>query len=188
MLTAGMLLLLVMSVISANRMINDNTSAQFQSEALVSSATIANDLLLEIMNKRFDGLPDSTKLVKGQCTTSDFSPYDSLFTQNEWGPSATERGLFVTPDTLYNGKYRSIAAFNDIDDYDGYQRTVNYGNITGFIVKVKVYYVTSTTPDVFSKTRTNFKRIDVTVEHPLYLSPEPPDYTPKAKYSALASY
>ncbi len=176
-----MLLLLVMSVISANRMINDNTSAQFQSEALVSSATIANDLLLEIMGKRFDGLPDSTRLVTGKVTaTTELSPYDSLQILPEWGPSAAERGLLVSPDTLYNGKYRSYVALNDVDDYDGYQRTVNYGSINGFIVKVKVYYVNASSPDTRTLTRTYFKKIEVSVEHPLYL--------PTVTYTALASY
>ncbi len=176
-----MLLLLVMSVISANRMINENTGAQFESEALASSASIANDILLEIMGKRFDGLPDSTRLVKGSCASTEFSPYDSLFVQNEWGPSATERGALVSPDTLRSDStYRSMTVLNDVDDYDGYQRKVNFGNITGFIVKVKVYYVSSTAPDVFTKTKSFFKKIEVSVEHPLYL--------PKVTYTALASY
>jgi hypothetical protein len=189
MLTAGMLLLLVMSVISANRMVNENTAAQFQAEALTSSASIANDILLEITSKRFDGKPDSAKLVSGTVATKDFSPYDSLLIQDEWGPSASERGALVQPDTLRtDSTYKSLMALNDLDDYDGYQRTVNFGNISGFVVKVKVYYVTAAAPDTRTLTRTNFKRIEVTVEHPLYLTPEPPDYKPKAMYYALISY
>jgi hypothetical protein len=187
MLTAGMLMLLVMSVISANRMINENTGAQFEAEALASSASIANDMLLEIMSKRFDGKPDSATLVAGTLSTTSFSPYDSTRVLAEWGPSASEKDSLVQPDRIgSDSTYTSMMkpgirpGLNDVDDYDGYQRTVNFGNITGFIVKVKVYYVTATSPDVFSLLRTNFKKIEVSVEHPLYL--------PKVTYTALASY
>jgi hypothetical protein len=199
MLTAGMLMLLVMSVISANRMIIDNTAAQFQSEALVSSATIANDLLLEIMNKRFDGKPDSTRLVNGLCAISEFSPYDSTHVQVEWGPAKAEKDSIqywpdrqITEPTDTVPHFLSKKWFNDIDDYDGYQRTVDYGNIKGFIVNVKVYYVTATSPDIRTLSRTNFKKVEVTVSHPQYLTVE---VTPEgiiirntAVYSALASY
>jgi hypothetical protein len=182
MLTAGMLLLLVMSVISANRMINENTGAQFEAEALTSSASIANDLLLEIMSKKFDGRStiDPVAYVNGTLGTSSFSLYDSLFVLDEWGPSAAERGALVVPDTLAADTTYSSKALNDVDDYDGYQRKVDFGNITGFVVKVKVYYVTSTAPDTRTLSRSNFKKIEVSVEHPLYL--------PKVTYTSLASY
>ncbi len=48
-ITLGMFILLIMSVISANRMITDNSQSQLQMQAIVSTASIANDLLLEIM-------------------------------------------------------------------------------------------------------------------------------------------
>ena len=171
-----MLMLLIMSVISANRMINENTTAQLQAEALVSSATIANDMLLEIMSKKFDAYSDTL----GYQATSAFSPYDT--TKNEWGPSLAERGIITyQADTSYNGRtYKSIKGLNDMDDYDGYQRIVNFGNISGFIVKVKVYYVNAGTPDVLTTSKTYFKKIEVTVEQPLYLS--------KVTYTGLASY
>ena len=46
MITLGMFILLIMSVISANRMINENLQAQLETQAMATSATLANDLHL----------------------------------------------------------------------------------------------------------------------------------------------
>jgi hypothetical protein len=190
MITIGMLLLLIMSVISANRMINDNTTAQFQAQALASSATIANDLLLEIMNKHFDGKPYEPynaiavgKDTTGGLVTTDFTDTTSL------GPSTTEAAACPLPDSSYVGSYKSITAYNDVDDYNGYRRIVNFNGINGFVVNVVVYYVTSSAPDNKTGSKTTFKKIQVTVSHPLYLIYDStPGANNAAVYTAIASY
>jgi hypothetical protein len=181
MLTAGMLMLLIMTVVSANRMINENATAQLQAQALASSATIANDLLLEILSKKFDGLSDSL----GYQATSDFSPYLG----SHWGPTATETAACPLPDSSYLGNFKSIAAYNDVDDYDGYKRIVSHNGISGFVDSVVVYYVNPGTPDTKTTSRTNFKRIEVTVMQPLYLTKDTlSKWYNAAVYTALASY
>ena len=183
MLTAGMLILLIMTVVSANRMIGENTQAQFQAQALLSSASLANDLLLEIMGKAFDGLSDSL----GYQATSAFSPYLG----SHWGPTPTETAACPLPDSSDTGAFKSTAAYNDVDDYDGYSRTAVANGISGFHLNVVVYYVNPGTPDTKTTSRTFFKRITVTVSHPKYMRVE---VTPQgtirttAVYSALASY
>ena len=189
MLTAGMLMLLIMTVLSANRMINENTAAQFQTEALATSASLANDLLLEIMGKKFDGLSDSL----GSQATSAFSPYLG----SHWGPTPTETAACSLPDSSDTGAFNSMAAYNDVDDYDGYSRTARVtGGMFGsngirFHLTVVVYYVSPGTPDTKTTGPTFFKRITVTVQQDQYLRDEVmPEGTVRnrAVYSALASY
>lgn len=181
MLTAGMLLLLIMSVISANRMINDNITAQLQAQALASSATIANDLLLEILSKKFDANSDTL----GSQSTTSFSVYNGA----GWGPSDAEKAACPRPDSSYIGAYKSITAYNDVDDYDGYKRIVTHNGISGFMDSVVVYYVNIASPDVKNANRTFFKKIEVTVLQPLYLTRDTlSKWYNAAVYTALASY
>lgn len=175
MITLGMFILLVMSVISANRMLLDNTQATLEAEAYAASATIANDLLQEALSKRFDYFSD----YSGYQVPTDFSPPDP--TKVEWGPSATEKtAVGTSPDSSYKGAFKSITAFNDLDDYNGYTRMVTANSISGFVVTVKVYYVNSSAPKVAVSYQTFYKVIEVTVQHPQYLS--------AVKYTGMMSY
>jgi hypothetical protein len=183
MLTAGMLMLLIMSVISANRMISENTLAEFQTQALATSASLANDLLLEIMSKKYDAFSDT---LGGQASSS-----FSVYLGTGWGPKATERSNCPLPDSSDVGAFNSIAAYNDVDDYDGYSRTaLAKGGIFGtngirFHLTVVVYYVNAATPDTKTTGPTFFKRIAVTVQQDQYLNA---DLSNIAVYAALASY
>jgi hypothetical protein len=186
-ITLGMFILLIMSVISANRMITENSQSQLQMQAIGSSASIANDLLLEIMNKPFDqNVANTTTTPWTEDATGDklssvlTAPTDTL---GKWGCVA--RHLLTLPDSSFTGQYKSITLLKDIDDYDGYQRIVTYNGINGFVVNVKVYYVSATTPDVKRTTRSFYKKIEVTVSHPQYMTTAVDSV---AIYSALASY
>ena len=87
-ITLGMLSLLLLSVVSANRMIMDINQATLEAEAMTASSTIANDLLDEILAKRFDEWSDST----GTQPKSAFSnPLGG--SPAEWGPGGrSEKG------------------------------------------------------------------------------------------------
>jgi hypothetical protein len=187
MITMGMFVLLVMSVISANRMLVDNAETGLQTEALTESATIANDLFQEAQGKKFDDFADST----GTQLAPAFSPPTAG--ANEWGPSNSERSAVGTlPDSSYTGNYRSIAAYDDVDDYNGYTRIVNADTsngirIGGYLVTVRVMYVDPNQPaDPVTKDlvvvnyQTFMKRIEVDVEHPLYLT--------KITYKSVMAY
>jgi hypothetical protein len=175
MITLGMFILLIMSVISANRMINENLQAQLQTQAMATSATLANDLLLEILKTRFDASSDTL----GSQSTTAFTDAGSL------GPNATEVANCPQPDSSYTGAFRSIAAYSDVDDYHGYRRIVTANGITGFKLDVVVYYVASGTPDTKTTSSTFFKRVQVTVTHDQFLTTALKNVP---VYTAVASY
>ena len=155
MITSGMFVLLVMSVISANRMLVENTELTLQAEAMELSSTIAEDLIAEASFKKFDvTVPDGDM---GFMYPWDFGTC---------GPSPTERSLVPLPDTE---PFKSLSTFNDFDDYDGYRRIVNAGGISGFVVNSYVYYVDEYNPDLPSYWQTYYKKMEVRVSHPQYI-------------------
>ena len=187
MLTLGMFLLLIMTVISADRMLMENSSAQLQTQAWSGSAPIASSLLEEIMGKPFDQnvVVDTTKAswrqdTTGTKVTSATGTYPNCLTvsgdANRWGV----RRLITLPDSSYNGNFHSIVGLKDIDDYDGYVRIIPFSSTSNFIVNVKVYYVSPTAPDVFTTTRQFLKKVEMSIQ----LSPD----TSKVIYSALGTY
>jgi hypothetical protein len=184
MITMGMFVLLVMSVISANRMLMQNAETGLQTEAMTESATIANDIFSEAQGKQFDHLVDTLTYPNGNQPQGTFTAPGG----SDWGP----KSAFPLPDSSYNGQYKSITspAYNDVDDYNGYSRivsadTLNGIRIGGYVVTVRVYYVLPTDPDVAVLYTTYFKKIEVDVQHHPYL-----DFLPNGKltYSSLMSY
>jgi hypothetical protein len=178
MITAGMLVLLTMSVISANRLLMEVNEATYEAEALTASATIASDLLDEILSKKFDKNANSD----GNQNPTEFS--DPLGgPPGEWGPEGPKERDKVRPlpDTSSTGDFKSDKYFDDVDDYIGYSRLVTMNSISGFLATVNVYYVDSSAPDVPLTVQSAYKKIVVTVTHPVYMP------TPQV-YTALASY
>ena len=188
MITMGMFVLLVMSVISANRMLVQNTETGLQTEALTESATIANDIFQEIQSKKFDAFVDTSRTNQSAVEFS--RPLEG---EVGWGPSNAERILAGSmPDNNGSGEYRSNNAYDDADDYNGYTRnveadSVNGIRIGGFLVTVRVMYVDpNLTPDPETKDliavnyQTFLKRIEVDIEHPQYLS--------KITYKSVMAY
>jgi hypothetical protein len=176
MITMGMFILLVMSVISANRMLMQNTETALQTEALTESATMANDFFAEAQSKKFDKNDDGS----GTQAQGMFSAPGST----GWGPLNS----FALPDTsCYAHPARSAAsvAYNSVECYNGYTRyvdadTLNGIRIGGFRLTARVFYIDPANPDVSVSHQTYFKRIEVDIEHPQYLS--------KITYSSLMSY
>jgi len=190
MITMGMFVLLVMSVISANRMLVQNAETGLQTEALTESATIAGDFFQEAQSRKFDELVDTARTDQ---VPADFSsPSGGSPSNSEWGPSNAERAAAGSmPDNTGSGHYRSINAYDDVDDYNGYTRivdadTTNGIRIGGFVVTVRVMYVDPNltdpdTKDLLAVTYQTFmKRIEVDIEHAQYL--------PKITYKSVISY
>jgi hypothetical protein len=176
MITMGMFILLVMSVISANRMLIQNTETSLQTEALTESATLASDLFSEAQGKKFDANDDgSGTQPQGMFT----SPGGA-----GWGPVSA----FPLPDSSYYGHVpQSIgsSSYTALEAYNGYTRyvdadTTNGIRIGGFRLTVRVFYVDPSNTDVPVNHQTYFKKIEIDVEHPQYL--------PKLSYSSLMSY
>ena len=175
MITMGMFVLLIMSVISANRMLVENAESGFETIALSESAIIANDLFQEAQGKLFDHLIDVVTYPDGDQPPSLFSsPTGGSPSTSEWGPSNAERtAVGSLPDSSYLGKYRSIDAYDDVDDYNGYTRIVNADTsngvrLVGFKVTVRVFYVNPPDLDVEVNSQTIVKRIEVNVTNKKY--------------------
>lgn len=191
-ITLGMFILLIMSVISANRMLMENSQAQLQTEALASSAVIASSLFREIMAKPFDQnvvidttlttwRQDTMGTKLGSTTALLLNPDTTLLSTyggSKWGV----RNLITLPDSSYTGNYNSITRLKDIDDYDGYIRIQDYGNITNDTLSARVYYVDFAAPDDTTKKtkRSLFKSVRITVKQSRY--------NLKAVYSSMATY
>jgi hypothetical protein len=164
MLTSAFLVLLTIAVMNANKMIVDRDFNYYEQEALKHAGVLANNLLDEIVRKKYAGEAD----------TSGVYQLRTAFT-SALGPGATAAN-YVNPDGAADTfPFKSVRGdtpdyFDDIDDYKGYVRSADAGNITGFILTVNVLYVNPLSPNITVSTQQYLKRIDVTVSHPTYLN------------------
>lgn len=157
MITAAFFVLLIMSFIKANQMLIESAETKYQTEAFELAVGMAQDLLVEASKKKFDEFANQT----GTQNVSEFTSSGSL------GPTSVERSkISVWPDTTK----LSAEHYDDFDDYNGYQRTVNTDVMRGFQLSAEVYYVVVTDPNTNTTSRTYMKRLNVTVQHSQYLS------------------
>lgn len=196
MISAAFFVMLTVAVLSANRMILESNKDYIQAQAVEQATNFANALISEILTKKFDS--QVTLDVNGVPT----SPYGaSYLSAHSWtlpatptsfdppsamGTSAATKEYAMPGGAPDVAPYKSIRGdspsyYDDVDDYHTYERTANASDIAGYHLTVSVYYVQKTSPDVASSTQTYYKRIDVTVDHPLYLPK-------KLTFSAIAAY
>ena len=203
MISTAFFALLTLAVLTANRMIIENSRSSLKVVAIEGATNLANSLLTEILTKKFDS----------QVTTSDGSgtgtvtgPYVHTVTasgQVAWpwpstptkfdlpsamGPAAAAAD-YVNPGGAADvAPFKSIKAtngnyFDDVDDYHGYKRSASSGSITGYILTVSVYYVKISGGKIITSpvNQTYYKEIDVTVSNSIYLPTS-------LKFSAIATY
>src|SRR6185436_19070845 len=72
----------------------------------------------------------------------------------------------------------NTATYDDVDDFNGYTKTVPTTRLGNYFDSVKVYYVAEDYPDVVSYTQTYLKRIYIRVRNK-YLAPLSTDSTVK---------
>lgn len=194
MLTSAFLVLLTVAAMNVNKMIVDRDADFYEQEAYREAGKLANALIAEIMRKKFDEVVDTS--ASGYLATTSFTTSGNLGTDTYLDSTKIfiwwfynyypEPNKVPLPDVLTNPNipnFKSIdnRYYDDVDDYDGYTRTAQSGNLTGFELSVKVYYVTGTNLDVETTTRTYFKRIDVTVSNTNYLKKS-------LKFSSVVAY
>ena len=166
MLALGALVLLSISVVNTNRMIVDSDQETYQAEALDYAVSLSKSLFGEIATKKFDAnATDTTYQSESQFTLP-----------SGLGPASGEV-LATWPDSAY---FSSIPTYNDVDDYNAYERMVNTARIKGFKVTAQVYYVTDSNTDDPAAVQTYYKKVIVSVEHPIYLK--------KVSFSTIVSY
>ena len=175
-------------------MILENTKYYLQEEAIEQASNFANALIGEILTKKFDSQVtlDGSGKVTGPYNQYNLPWPDSTGRPTLFDPpsamgtsAATENNVMPggNPDVV---PYKSIRGdspswFDDVDDYKGYVRTANSADISGYKLTVNVYYVTKSNTNASASVQTWWKRIDVTVTHPIYL-------TKPLTFSAIATY
>ncbi len=164
--------LVMVSVISlnVNRRIVEGDDEMYEAESIDFAVGFAQGILYEISSKKFDENAVDSVLQDPSEFTSPFM-FDPVY-EGEILPTS--------PDTAW---YKSIGTFDDVDDYNGYIRKVNTARIEGFIVKVEVYYVADSDPEVPVWVPTYNKRVVVTVEHAEYMK-----YLDRATFATIIGY
>lgn len=180
MISAAFFVMLTVAVLSANTMVLESNRDYIEAQAIEQGTNFANALISEILTKKFD--------MNVTSTSTFYAP--SAFTDpTALGAAAPDMNYVMQGGNPDFAPYRSIPGsgtycFDDVDDYNSYERTANASDISGYHLKVSVYYVSKNSPNVAILTyggQTYYKRIDVTVDHPLYLPK-------KLKFSAIAVY
>ncbi len=163
MLVIGALTMLAMLTLSVNGTFISAISTGLEAQAQLNALSIAQTLLDEILARDFDEVVTGGQLAYGDTAftpTANFGP-DASGEQLNAGLLATILGN-ANCDTSYQSK----AKFDDVDDYDGYQRAVSDSVLGWFYVASRVSYASETYPDSLKSDRTHYKVVRVTVMHP----------------------
>jgi len=196
MISAAFFVLLTLAVLSANTMILENTKYYLQEEAVEQASNFGNALLSEILTKKFDSQVtlDGSGNVTGPYNSHNL-PWPGTPTlfdpPSAMGTSATTEDNVMPGGNPDVAPYKSIRGdspswFDDVDDYKGYKRAANSADISGYLLTVDVYYVKKIVVSghdsvATASSQTYYKKIDVSVTHPIYL-------TKALTFSAIATY
>ena len=144
-LSMGALIILALSSLNFNSSILETSTVEIETKVALTAFSLADDLIEEIKGKSFD---ETTKPFPTTNPAS-LTPADSL------GPD---------PGETYKD-------FDDIDDFNGYIKTVSAPHAENYHIDCKVQYVNGDNPDQVSLTQTFYKRVNVTVTSPYMKDP-----------------
>ena len=155
-LTIGALAILSVLILSTMDILRTNYVDMTESEIIIAGLSLGQGLLDEIKTKEFD-----EQEIIGSTIDSPSDLSSSL------GPDAGES--VSDPDTSSTQAFGSLTAFDDVDDYNGYNRLVDTDGAENFILSTVVEYVSLSDPDNTSGgSRTYCKRITVTITSPFF--------------------
>lgn len=154
-ISAGLIVIVTIAVINANRLVVNSQTTKLEAQARLEASDIAMEIITEARTKKFDELIDGT----------DWQDVSEFTSNSNLGTDGT--GETITPPDVE--PYLSRSRFDDFDDYKGYLRTASSSTLSGYSVSVDVFYVTRTSPDTKTTSRTYLKKMTVYVTHPLYL-------------------
>lgn len=154
-LTIGTMVLLSMFVMNTNRMFFQNNIIISESEYVITATALAQTVLDEMKTKKFDEKTISNAV---------FDP-DSLSTT--LGPETGE--TIVQPDTSGMTLYESMINYDDIDDYNGYIRSVDTPYVEDFTISVVVSFADPMDPETTSGSGTFCKIVEISASSP-YIS------------------
>jgi hypothetical protein len=164
MITVLFFALLTLMFLNAVQLMNKADRELMTVNAYKTAADLAQSMMTEILTKRFDHKVSSAVPPWSSSASTIFTAPGSL------GPEAGES--FTMPDSSqYPLPFKSIAKFNDVDDYNRYSRITDTTNgLSPFRDSVIVYYVSWTDPPSYSGSATFYKKIEVWVTQADYLS------------------
>jgi len=176
MLAAMALVVITFLIVSANRIIIQSRQDELKGEAYNQAGEIASELINEAMKKKYD---DPTVVhwfyYYGWRSYKLYDFYEPNAATNftaigSLGPSIRPSGFNeITAVPLPDrSPYKSIANYDDFDDYNGYSRIVDTPIMTGFVVNCTVSYLASATL-VPATNPTYTKKLEVKVSQPIYL-------------------
>ena len=145
MLSLGALLLLSLVSLRFNSSVLDNTTIETENKVYLTAFSLADDLIEEIKQKAFDA------------NTVNF-------------PTTNPADL-TPPSGLGHGSWEVYPDYNDIDDYNGFTKTVSAPHAENYVVTCEVFYVSDSDPNTKVMTQTFYKRVEVIVTSPYMRSP-----------------
>jgi hypothetical protein len=151
-LALTMLMIMQMSI---NSSILSESISSLENEATLEATTLGNLMIGEIRTKAYDNATRSNMIYN----RSQLTPVSSL------GPDPLDTIITNEIVPVSQTLFLSQQKYNDIDDYNGYVRTVQTQNLSDFTIQDSVCYVQEANPEVVSPTPTWYKMIIVTVSH-----------------------
>lgn len=139
-LALGGILLLASISLRFNTTLMETSSVEVENKVFLTAFSLADDMIEEIKQKSFDQATIQFPITNA----SGLTPPDKL------GPDVGE----VYPN------------FNDIDDYNGYSKTISAPHAEDYHIKCMVVYVQESNPNMVSSTQTFYKRLTVKVTSP----------------------
>ena len=144
-LSMGALIILALSSLNFNSSILETSSVEIETKVALTAFSLADDVIEEIKGKSFD---ETTKPFP---TTNP----NSLTSADSLGPETGE----------------AYKDFDDIDDYNGFVKTVSAPHAENYHIDCLVQYVNGDDPDQVSSTQTFYKKVTVTVTSPYMREP-----------------
>jgi hypothetical protein len=144
-LSIGALLFLSLISLRFNSSALQNATVEVENKVYLTAFSLADDLIEEIKQKAFDA------------ATVDF-------------PTTNPADL-TSAENLGHGSWEVYPNFNDIDDFNGYSRTISVPHAENYNVSCQVWYVSDIDPNKKVMTQTFYKKTEVTVTSPYLNDP-----------------
>jgi hypothetical protein len=135
----GALVLLSLSSLRFNTSVLENSTAQIENKVCLTAFSLADDMIETIKQRSFD-----------EATVEFPTGLANLSTADKLGPESGE----------------TYQTFNDIDDYNNYNKTVSAPHAENYSVMCKVAYVDGNNPDNEISTQSYYKKVTITVSSP----------------------
>jgi len=139
-LSLGALLFLSLVSLRFNSSVLENSTIETENKVYLTAFSLADDLIEEIKQKAFDA-------ATVKFPTTDPSDLTSAY-------------------SLGHGWWEIYPNYNDIDDYNGYIRSVSAPHAENYSVTCQVWYVSPTNPNNKIMIQTFYKKVQVTVTSP----------------------